>query len=129
MKSSTKAVLAGLSLAAVAAGAYYLYRNKDEYIKTEEIINPDGSVKKRTYIDVDGTKEKFNNTINKTKEAATDTFKKVESKFKGTKENTEEFEDDVIEIVDETIDDIEESEEEFEVSDSADASSDIATEF
>lgn len=106
MKSSTKIVLAGLSIAAVAAGAYYLYRNKDEYIKTEEVVNPDGSVKKRTYvsIDVDGTKEKLNNTIEKTKEAATDTIKKVENKFDFSKKNADDVPADFVEIVDDSDD-------------------------
>ena len=86
MKSTTKLLLAGLGTAAICAGVYYAYKNKDKFLKTEEVINPDGTAEKRTYVvlDVDGAKKKATDTIQKGKEKAQDTWKKVETGAKDT---------------------------------------------
>lgn len=94
MKKSTGWLLFGLGAAVTAAGAYYVYKNQDKFIKTEEVVNPDGTTHtKRTYfsLDVDNAKARVNETLAKTKEVAQETWKKVEGKFeeaKETKENT-----------------------------------------
>ena len=81
MKSTTKLILAGLGTAAICAGVYYAYKNKDKFLKTEEVINPDGTAEKRTYVvlDVDGAKKKATDSIQKGKEKAQDPWKKVEN--------------------------------------------------
>ena len=86
MKTVTKIVLAGLGTAAVCAGVYYAVKNKDKIIKTEEVINPDGTTEKRTYVvlDVDGAKKKAADTFNKAKEGTQDAFKKVANGAKDT---------------------------------------------
>ncbi|MBR3039971.1 MAG: hypothetical protein IKI20_04870 [Lachnospiraceae bacterium] len=86
MKTVTKIVLAGLGTAAVCAGVYYVVKNKDKFIKTEEVINPDGTTEKRTYVvlDVDGAKKKAADTFNKAKEGTQDAFKKVANGAKDT---------------------------------------------
>ncbi|MBR6094855.1 MAG: hypothetical protein IKP92_07540 [Lachnospiraceae bacterium] len=86
MKSTTKLLLAGLGTAAICAGVYYVYKNKDKFLKSEEVINPDGTAETRTYVvlDVDGAKKKATDTIQKGKEKAQDTWKKVESGAKET---------------------------------------------
>jgi hypothetical protein len=86
MKSTTKLILAGLGTAAICAGVYYAYKNKDKFLKTEEVINPDGTAEKRTYVvvDVDGAKKKATDSIQKGKEKAQDTWKKVENGAKET---------------------------------------------
>ena len=96
MKSTTKLILAGLGTAAVCAGVYYVVKNKDKFLKSEEVINPDGTSEKRTYVvlDVDGAKKKATDTIQKGKEKAQDTWKKVTGKGK------EEMEVDADNIVD-----------------------------
>jgi len=43
MKSTTKLILAGLGTAAICAGVYYVVKNKDKFLKSEEVINPDGT--------------------------------------------------------------------------------------
>ena len=111
MKSTTKLILAGLGTAAVCAGVYYVIKNKDKFLKSEEVINPDGTAEKRTYVvlDVDGAKKKATSTIQKGKEKAQDTWKKVETGAKGTWEKVtgkgnEEMEIDVENILDEEAD-------------------------
>jgi len=86
MKTTTKLILAGLGTAAVCAGVYYVVKNKDKFLKSEEVINPDGTAEKRTYVvlDVDGAKKKATDTIQKGKEKAQDTWKKVETGAKDT---------------------------------------------
>ena len=86
MKTVTKIVLAGLGTAAVCAGVYFAVKNKDKFIKTEEVINPDGTTEKRTYVvlDVDGAKKKAADTFNKAKEGTQDAFKKVANGAKDT---------------------------------------------
>lgn len=86
MKNVTKIILAGLGTAAVCAGVYYAVKNKDKFIKTEEVINPDGTTEKRTYVvlDVDGAKKKATETFNKAKEGTQDAFKKVANGAKET---------------------------------------------
>ena len=89
MKSTTKLILAGLGTAAVCAGVYYVVKNKDKFLKSEEIINPDGTT----------------DTIQKGKEKAQDTWKKVETGAKDTwgkvtGKGKEEMEVDVENIVD-----------------------------
>ena len=108
MKSTTKFILAGLGTAAICAGVYYVVKNKDKFLKSEEVINPDGTAEKRTYVilDVDGAKKKANDTIQKGKEKAQDTWKKVETGAKDTwgkvtGKGKEEMEVDVENIVDE----------------------------
>ena len=75
MKSTTKLILAGLGTAAICAGVYYVVKNKDKFLKSEEVINPDGTTDKRTYVvlDVDGAKKKATDTIQKGKEKAQET--------------------------------------------------------
>ena len=86
MKSTTKLILAGLGTAAICAGVYYVVKNKDKFLKSEEVINPDGTAEKRTYVvlDVDGAKKKATDTIQRGKEKAQDTWKKVETGAKDT---------------------------------------------
>ena len=107
MKSTTKLILAGLGTAAICAGVYYVVKNKDKFLKSEEVINPDGTTDKRTYVvlDVDGAKKKATDTIQKGKEKAQDTWKKVETGAKDTwgkvtGKGKEEMEVDVENIVD-----------------------------
>lgn len=107
MKSMTKLILAGLGTAAVCAGVYYVVKNKDKFLKSEEVINPDGTAETRTYVvlDVDGAKKKATDTIQKGKEKAQDTWKKVETGAKDTwgkvtGKGKEEMEVDVDNIVD-----------------------------
>lgn len=111
MKSTTKLILAGLGTAAVCAGVYYVIKNKDKFLKSEEVINPDGTAEKRTYVvlDVDGAKKKATSTIQKGKEKAQDTWKKVETGAKDTwgkvtGKGNEEMEIDVENILDEEAD-------------------------
>ncbi len=111
MKSTTKLILAGLGTAAVCAGVYYVIKNKDKFLKSEEVINPDGTAEKRTYVvlDVDGAKKKATSTIQKGKEKAQDTWKKVETGAKDTwgkvtGKGNEEMEIDVENIIDEEAD-------------------------
>ena len=111
MKSTTKVILAGLGTAAVCAGVYYVIKNKDKFLKSEEVINPDGTAEKRTYVvlDVDGAKKKATSTIQKGKEKAQDTWKKVETGAKDTwgkvtGKGNEEMEIDVENILDEEAD-------------------------
>lgn len=92
MKKSTGWLLFGLGAAITAAGAYYVYKNQDKFIKTEEVVNPDGTTHtKRTYfsLDVDNAKARVNETIAKTKEMAQETWKKVEGKFEEVKASKE----------------------------------------
>lgn len=111
MKKSTGWVIFGVAAATVAAGAYYVYKHQDKFFKTEEVITPDGPVQKRNYmaLDVEGAKSQINDSINKTKEAAQETFKKVGNKLdetfnksnKAAEENTEEmeyFDEDEVEV-------------------------------
>ncbi|GEM_PF-3254058 len=107
MKTVTKIVLAGLGTAAVCAGVYFAVKNKDKFIKTEEVINPDGTTEKRTYVvlDVDGAKKKAADTFQKAKEGTTGAFKKVaegakETFNKVTGKGKEEMEVDFSNIVD-----------------------------
>lgn len=82
MGKTTKGFLLGLTTAAAAVGAYYVYQNRDKIFKTEEVLNEDGSLKKkRTYVDLDNIKAKTNEAVNKTKETAQDNWKKVTEKF------------------------------------------------
>ena len=111
MKSTTKLILAGLGTAAVCAGVYYVIKNKDKFLKSEEVINPDGTAEKRTYVvlDVDGAKKKATSTIQKGKEKAQDTWKKVETGAKDTwgkvtGKGNEEMEIDVENILDDEAD-------------------------
>ena len=111
MKSTTKLILAGLGTAAVCAGVYYVIKNKDKFLKSEEVINPDGTAEKRTYVvlDVDGAKKKATSTIQKGKEKAQDTWKKVETGAKDTwgkvtGKGNDEMEIDVENILDEEAD-------------------------
>lgn len=92
MKKSTGWLLFGLGAAVTAAGAYYVYKNQDKFIKTEEIINEDGTKQtKRTYfsLDVDNAKARVNETLAKTKEKAQETWKKVEEKIEESKASKE----------------------------------------
>ncbi|MBR4966375.1 MAG: hypothetical protein IKY53_07760 [Lachnospiraceae bacterium] len=92
MKKSTGWLLFGLGAAVTAAGAYYVYKNQEKFIKTEEVVNPDGTTHtKRTYfsLDVDNAKARVNETLAKTKEVAQETWKKVEGKFEEVKEAKE----------------------------------------
>ncbi len=92
MKKSTGWLLFGLGAAVTAAGAYYVYKNQDKFIKTEEIVNPDGTTQtKRTYfsLDVDNAKARMNETLAKTKEKAQETWKKVEERFEDAKSSKE----------------------------------------
>lgn len=110
MKKSTKGFLLGLTAAAAAVGAYYVYQNRDKIFKTEEIINDDGTVtKKRTYVDLDNIKEKTSEAVNKTKETAQNTWKKAQDKLKKNKKDENVAE----EIVDEVKEDVEEAVEEI----------------
>ena len=118
MKSTTKLILAGLGTAAVCAGVYYVVKNKDKFLKSEEVIKPDGTAEKRTYVvlDVDGAKKKATDTIQKGKEVAQDTWKKVETGAKDTiskvtgKGGKEEMEIDIENILD-TEDELEPADE------------------
>jgi hypothetical protein len=135
MKSTTKLILAGLGTAAVCAGVYYVIKNKDKFLKSEEVINPDGTAEKRTYVvlDVDGAKKKATSTIQKGKEKAQDTWKKVETGAKDTwgkvtGKGNEEMEIDVENILDEEAD-LEAGDEISEaVADAVDEALDKATE-
>lgn len=88
MKKSTGWLLFGLGVAVTAAGAYYVYKNQDKFVKTEEVVDADGTTHtKRTYLslDVDNAKAKVNETLAKTKEMAQETWKKVEGKIEEAK--------------------------------------------
>lgn len=88
MKKSTKGFIFGVTTAAAAFGTYYVIKNKDKIFKSEEIINEDGDVeKKRSYVDLDNIKEKTNEAVSKTKEAAQDTWGKAKDKFDSFKKN------------------------------------------
>ena len=107
MKSVSKVILAGLGTAAVCAGVYYAVKNKDKFIKNEEIVNSDGTTEKRTYVvlDVDGAKKKATETFQKAKEGTQDAFKKVadgakETFNKVTGKGKEEMEVDVENVFD-----------------------------
>ena len=107
MKTVTKIVLAGLGTAAVCAGVYFAVKNKDKFIKTEDVINPDGTTEKRTYVvlDVDGAKKKATDTFKKAKDGTTGAFKKVaegakETFNKVTGKGKEEMEVDFSNVVD-----------------------------
>lgn len=111
MGKTTKGFLLGLTTAAAAIGAYYVYQNKEKIFKTEEVLNDDGSLKKkRTYVDLDNIKAKTNEAVNKTKETAQDNWKKVTDKFdKKKKEVVSEAEEiiDEAEVIDADIVDAE----------------------
>ena len=80
MKSSTKIILWGAATAALAAGAYCFYQNKDKFIKQEDVLNNDGSVaRKRTYVSIDpqDCKDAAANTYAKAKESVQRTFSKT----------------------------------------------------
>lgn len=109
MGKTTKGFILGLSAAALAVGAYAVYKNRDKIFKSEEIVNEDGTItKKRAYVDLDNIKEKTADAVNKTKEAAQDTIKKAQDKLGLKKDDIEvaeaeevETEDDVVvEVVD-----------------------------
>ena len=107
MKTVTKIVLAGLGTAAVCVGVYFAVKNKDKFIKTEDVINPDGTTEKRTYVvlDVDGAKKKASETFQKAKDGTTGAFKKVaegakETFNKVTGKGKEEMEVDFSNVVD-----------------------------
>ena len=80
MKSSTKIILWGAATAALAAGAYCFYQNKEKFIKQEKVLNSDGSVaRQRTYVSIDpqDAKDAAVNTYNKTKAHVQRTFNKT----------------------------------------------------
>ena len=107
MKKTTKGFLLGLTTAAACIGAYYVYQNRDKIFKTEEVVKEDGTItKKRSYFDLDNIKEKTTEAVNKTKETATNTFKKAQDKFKGNK-SEENVAEEIVEDVKEATDDLE----------------------
>ncbi|MCR4685959.1 MAG: hypothetical protein K5659_00130 [Lachnospiraceae bacterium] len=96
MRSSTKILLWGAATAALAAGAYCFYQNKEKFIKQENVLNKDGSVaRQRTYVSIDpqDAKEAAINTYNKTKESVQRTFSKTRSVASKDKEYSDLFED------------------------------------
>ena len=96
MKSSTKILLWGAATAALAAGAYCFYQNKEKFIKQENVLNKDGSVaRQRTYVSIDpqDAKEAALNTYNKTKESVQRTFSKTRSVVSKDKAYSDLFED------------------------------------
>lgn len=98
MKKQTRGFLLGIGVAAVAAGAYYVYKNKEKFVKTEEVVNPDGTTEiKRTYVplDMDNAKAKVSEAYKKTVDKAKETWEKVEDKIEEMKESKK----DAVEIV------------------------------
>lgn len=108
MGKTTKGFILGLTTAAAALGAYYVYQNRDKIFKTEEIVNEDGTVtKKRSYVDLSDIKNKTNDAVNKTKETAQDTWEKAKDKIENRKKSKKNKDDvvveDAVEIVEEAV--------------------------
>ena len=107
MKKQTRGFLLGIGVAAVAAGAYYVYKNKEKFVKTEEIVNPDGTTEiKRTYVplDMDNAKAKVSEAYKKTVDKAKETWEKVEDKIEEIKDNKKDVTEDVTEIIEDAAD-------------------------
>ena len=118
MKKTTKGFILGMTTAAAAFGAYYAIKNKDKLFKKEEIINENGETEKvRSYVDLDNIKEKTNEAVTKTKEAAQDTWGKAKDKFESFKKSLKKEDVDVInpEEVEVPAEDVVLSEEEVDV--------------
>ena len=106
MKKQTRGFLLGIGVASAAAGAYYVYKNKEKFVKTEEVVNPDGTTEiKRTYVplDMDNAKAKVSEAYKKTVDKAKETWVKVEDKIEEMKESKKEVAEDVAEIVEDAV--------------------------
>ena len=106
MRKQTKGFLLGIGVAAAATGAYYVYKNKEKFVKTEEVVNPDGTTEiKRTYVplDVDNAKAKVSEAYKKTVDKAKETWEKVEDKFEEMKDSKKEVVEDAAEIVEDAV--------------------------